>query len=116
MDMNKLLNNEIQSEFEKLKEMEIGSEQYKATVDGLTKLVDRAVKVEELNIEHENKIEQMQEDKLDRRIKNGIAIGGIIIPSLITIWGTLKSLKFEETGSITTGPGREFIKRLFHKK
>ena len=116
MDMNKLLNKEIQAEFEKLEMMELGSEQYKVTVDGLTKLVERAVAVENLNIEHENKIEQMKEEKLDRRIKNGIAIGGIIIPSLITIWGTLKSLKFEETGAVTTNAGREFVKRLFHKK
>lgn len=116
MDMSKMLNKEIQSEFEKLEMMDIGSDQYKATVDGLTKLVDRAVEVEKLNIEHENKIEQMKEEKIDRRIKNGIAIGGIVLPSIITIWGTLKSLKFEETGAVTTNAGREFVKRLFHKK
>ena len=116
MDMSKMLNKEIQSEFEKLEMMDIGSDQYKATVDVLTKLVDRAVEVEKLNIEHENKIEQMKEEKIDRRIKNGIAIGGIVLPSIITIWGTLKSLKFEETGAVTTNAGREFVKRLFHKK
>ena len=116
MDMNKMLNKEIQAEFEKLGHMEVGSEQYKTTVDGLTKLVDRAVEIEKFEIEHEDKIEQTKEEKLDRRIKNIIAGAGIAIPSLITVWGTLKSLKFEETGAVTTGAGREFIKRLFHKK
>ena len=116
MDMNKPLNKEIQREFEMLETIEVGSEQYRATVDGLTTLVDRAVEIEKLNIEHENKIEQMKEEKLDRLIKNIIAGAGIAIPSLITIWGTLKSLKFEETGAVTTGAGREFMKRLFHKK
>jgi len=116
MEMNKILTKEIRTEFEELGEMEIGSEQYKTTVDGLTKLVDRAVEIEKFEIEHEDKIEQMEEEKLDRRIKNIIAGAGIAIPSLITIWGTLKSLKFEETGAVTTGAGREFMKRLFHKK
>lgn len=116
MDMTNLLNKEIRNEFEKLGGMEIGSEQYKTTVDGLTKLVDRAVEIEKFEIEHDNTIEQMKEEKLDRRIKNILAGAGIAIPSLITIWGTLKSLKFEETGAVTTGAGREFMKRLFHKK
>ena len=116
MDMKQPLIKEIQTEFKKLEEIEIGSEQYKTTVDGLTKLVDRAVEIEKLDIEHEMENVKMKEENLDRRIKNGIAIGGIVIPSLITIWGTLKSLKFEETGAVTTGAGREFIKRLFHKK
>lgn len=116
MEMTKLLNKEIENEFEKLEMMDVGSEQYKVTVDGLTKLVDRAVEIEKFEIEREDKIEQVEEEKLDRRIKNIIAMAGIAIPSLITIWGTLKSLKFEETGAVTTNAGREFFKRLFHKK
>lgn len=41
---------------------------------------------------------------------------GIIIPTGVTIWGTYKTFKFEETGTITTTPGRLFITKLFSKK
>ena len=59
---------------------------------------------------------QMEEEKKDRWIKNGLAAAGIIIPTLVTIWGTVKSIKFEETGTITTIMGRGFINKLLPKK
>ena len=114
--MDKLLKKEIQSEFEKLEMMTAGSEEYKTTVDGLTKLVDRAIEIEKLNIENDNKVAQMAEEKTDRRIKNGIAIAGIVLPSVITIWGTIKSLNFEKEGTVTTILGRGFINKLLPKK
>ena len=116
MDMNKLLSDEIQSEFKKMEVMKVGTEEYKTTVDGLTKLVDRAIEIEKLNVEHENTIEQMNEDKRDRYIKNGISVAGILIPSVITIWGTIKSLRFEQEGTVTTIMGRGFINKLLPKK
>ena len=57
-----------------------------------------------------------EDEKRDRRIKNGITIAGIVIPSLITIWGTIKSLNFEKEGTVTTIMGRGFINKLLPKK
>lgn len=125
--IRELLDEEIQVEFEKLSKLEVGSESYKATVDGLTKLVDRAVeidktemenatKIEAQNIENDFKAVQIKEDNRDRWVRNGIAIAGIVIPSVITVWGTLKSFKFEETGTVTTILGRGFINKLLPKK
>lgn len=64
----------------------------------------------------ELKIKQMEDSKKDRRIQNGIAIAGIAVPTFVTIWGTIKSIKFEQTGSITTIMGRGFINKLLPKK
>ena len=127
MGMRTLLKEEIQNEFTELKKTEIGSDAYKTTVDGLTKLVDRAIELEKFDaetrekdvnraIDNDLKREQMKDEKKDRIARNGIAIAGIVIPTAVTIWGTFKSLKFEETGTITTGAGRAFINRLFPKK
>ena len=121
-----LLHEEIESEFKELKKLEAGSEKYKLAVDGLTKLVDRAIEIDKLNDSAEDRREardsdmeikqqQLHEDVKDRKVRNGIAIAGIIIPTAVTIWGTLKSLKFEETGTITTNAGRNFISRIFKK-
>ena len=57
-----------------------------------------------------------EDEKRDRRIKNGITIAGIVIPSVITIWGTIKSLNFEKEGTVTTIMGRGFINKLLPKK
>ena len=121
-----LLHEEIESEFKELKKLEAGSEEYKVAVDGLTKLVDRVIEIDKLNdsaqdrreardADMEIKQQQLYEDVKDRKVRNGIAIAGIIIPTAVTIWGTLKSLKFEETGTITTNAGRSFISRIFKK-
>ena len=121
-----MLHEEIQSEFEELKTLEVGSDKYKATVDGLTKLMDRAIEIDKLNvgaeerrdardIDAELKQEQLEADIKDRKVRNTISVLGIVIPTAVTIWGTLKSLKFEETGTLTTNAGRNFINRIFKK-
>ena len=125
-DIKNLLDDEIRSEMEDLAKMGLGSDDYKATVDGLTKLVDRRIELEKVENERKEKSEsrinetnlklaQMEDDRKDRKVKNGIAIGGILLPIGVTIWGTLKSLKFEETGSVSTIVGRGFIQKFLPK-
>lgn len=116
MNIETLLNEELKSEFEVLKELEAGTEDYKVTVDGITKLMDRAIEIERLNVEQDEKAEQMKEDKKDRRIKNIMTAAGLIIPTIVTIWGTKASFKFEQEGTVTTIMGRGFINKLLPKK
>lgn len=143
-DIKQTLEKEIKSEFEKLRGLDIGSEEYKTTVDGITKLLDRVIDVEKLEKDakaksqdreieskkvngeltekaesikiEEKKLEQITNEKNDQIFKNAIAIAGIVVPSLITIWGTFKTLKFEETGTVTTIMGRGFVNKLIPKK
>ena len=121
-----MLHEEIQNEFEELKKIEVGSDKYKTAVDGLTKLMDRAIEIDKLNVGAEERLdarnidaelrqEQLEADVKDRKVRNAISLAGIVIPTAVTIWGTLKSLKFEETGTITTNAGRNFINRIFKK-
>ena len=127
MKFEHLLKEEIVSEVESLGKLELGTEQYKTTVDGVTKLVDRALEIEKIDIEAEErersreietnlKIQQMEDDKKDRKVKNGIAIGSTLLGVAVTVWGTLKTLKFEEEGTVTTLMGRGFINKLLPKK
>lgn len=140
-----LLEDEISAEFNTLQDMELGSEPYKTAVDQLTKLMDRSISLEKLDNESDDKVkdresdmnykteqlandkeyrdsdialrkEQMDNDKRDRLIVNIITAAGIIIPSFITVWGTYKTLKFEEQGTVTTIMGRGFINKLLPKK
>lgn len=122
MKIETLLHDEIAMEFEGLRTIEMGTNEYKNTVDGLTKLVDRAIEIDKLDIEREEKCKNrefdrdiklilMNDERKDRIVKNiiaGISVGSGIV---LTVWGTLKSLKFEETGTITTSAGRSFINK-----
>ena len=122
-----LLHEEIQDGFDALSKMERGTEIHKTTVDEVAKLFDKAIEIEKIEIEAKEKAKareieaslkraQMEEDRKDRRFKNGIAVGGIVLPLAVTIWGTFKTLKFEEEGTVTTIMGRGFINKLIPKK
>ena len=127
MTVEKLLGEEIQEEFEKLKELEPGTEKHKSAVDSLTKLMDRAIEMDksevamQLEIEKresdkELKLQQLEEDKKDRLIGYIMTGAGIVLPLVVTIWGTKKSIEFEKEGTFTTIMGRGFIGKLLGKK
>lgn len=123
MEIETMLHKQLATELSKMEKTEIGSDQRRAAVDELTKLMDRAIKMEELGIEREAKendrllkIQQMDEDRKDRLVKNCMTAAGIILPVMLTVWGTLTSLKFEEEGTVTTIVGRGFVNKLLPKK
>lgn len=123
----RLLHEEIVCELGELNKLELGSEQHKSTIDGVGKLLDRAIEMDRLeaenrermnsrNAELELKERQMNEDKKDRIVKNIIAVSGIVLPICVTVWGTFKTIEFEKEGIITTTIGRGFFNKLLPKK
>jgi hypothetical protein len=127
MEIKTILLEEIEDELNDLAGLDLGSDEYKVGVDGVAKLMDRAIEMEKIERESKDKVDEREnenryrknQDKLetrDRLIKNCIAVAGIVIPTVVTIWGTNKSLKFEEDGTITTIMGRGFINKLLPKK
>ena len=116
MDIEKEWIEEIQAELRTIKGMEVGSEPYKAAVDGVTKLMDRSIEMKKVEIERDDKERKMKADKIDMIVRNSVAAAGIVLPIIVTIWGTKASFKFEEEGTITTIMGRGFINKLLPKK
>lgn len=123
MKIKETLYKEIEDELQMLNEIKVGTDEYKSSVDGVTKLLDRAIEIEkheaemkEREAERIAKNIQVAEEQKDRVVKNYIAAGGVVLPLLVTIWGTLKSFKFEQDGTVTTIMGRGFINKLLPKK
>ena len=123
MKIKETLYKEIEDELQALSEIEVGTDEYKSSVDGVTKLLDRAIEIEkheaemkEREAERIAKNIQAAEEQKDRVVKNYISAGGVVLPLLVTIWGTLKSFKFEKDGTVTTIMGRGFINKLLPKK
>lgn len=127
MNFEELLSQEILDEIEALSKMDVGSPEWEKTIEGLTKLLSKANERDKFKAEQHEQIvnremennwreKQAKEERIDRWVKNGIAVAGILIPVGVTIWGTLASFKFEEEGTITTIMGRGFINKLLPKK
>lgn len=127
MKLKTMLEDEIVDEFNELNKQEVGTDKYKNTVDGITKLVDRALEFEKLEKERYEKEldrdinvkiqnERLKIENLDKFIGHALNIASIAATITVTIWGTLVTLKFEETGTVTTAAGKNFISRLFLKK
>ena len=130
MELDNLLEEQIKGGLEGLGNLDMGSEEYKSASEAITKLIDREIELKKLDSANDDKRHQRlieikdreldrkkyESDEKDRLIKNGLTAAGLIIPTIVTIWGTIKSFEFEEKGSITTIMGRGFINKLLPKK
>lgn len=127
MNIQTLLKEEVQEEIVKLGTMELGTEQHKAAVEGVTKLTDRLIEMEKFDSEFEErkktqafendlKLKQAKEEKIHRWVNVGLGVLGIAVPSVITVWGACTSMKFEDKATFTTIMGRGFINKMLPKK
>lgn len=138
MTIEALMQDVIMDELQQLKRMDVGSTEHKNAVDSVTKLVDKAIEMDKIQMDMEErtdnrkkeaeakerqaeldrefKAKQHEDEKKDRLVKNCIAIGGIVIPAILTVWGTVQSFKFEKEGTVTTIMGRGFVNKLLPKK
>ena len=116
MDVKDVLVNEFIEEVEKLRDMEVGSEKHKTTLDGVTKLADRLIEIEKFETECEEKAKQKEDDKRDRYVKYGINVGTTVFSALVYGLAFIASTNFEKTGTFTTQGGKSAIRELLTLK
>ena len=120
------LKEEALNQLADLHAMQLGTDEYRTTVEGISKLADRAIELEKLEIEHREKmvsreiereleLMKIEESRKERFWKNCVAVGTFLGGAGLTVWGALKSWKFEETGTVTSTAGREFMKKFFKR-
>jgi hypothetical protein len=69
-----------------------------------------------LHSEVQSKAEHTRIEKLSTIASIAVPVVIFIGETIRIVWGTNKTLKFEETGTVTTNAGKKFIDRLFSKK
>ena len=127
MSHKTLLDIAVEDGFNKLDEMEVGSDSYIKTSDQLIKMGNQLIEYDKLEVEKNNqklnrendndlRLKQMKQDQLDRYVKHGLTALSVIGGFALTIWGAKASWRFEEHGTITSTAGRKFINNLFFKK
>lgn len=124
MSIKSSLIEEFEDQIKEVRKMELGTEQSKIAIDGITKLADRIIEIENHEEEESDKelarlrddafkSEQLAIDKRDRFIRNCIegvkVVGGLGIAT----WAFVASMHFERDGKlITTEGGRSALKQL----
>lgn len=123
MSFKRILDDEITNELNELKKISVGTEEHKASVDALTKLMDRKIELEKLEVESKTqdlnrdietnlRLQQMESEKRDRLIKNvltGVStVGGLLCAGLAFV----ASINFEKEGTLTTEGGRSALRQL----
>ena len=127
MNVKSMLDDEIRNELENLGREAIGSEEYKANLDGVTKLLDRQIEIEKLENERLDRMEsretevilkqqQLAEEKKDRRIKNSITVGTFACSAALYAMAFIASTTFEREGTFTTEGRRGALRNLLKLK
>lgn len=125
--IKRLLKEEIQDELKELKKVGLGTEEYKIAVDGVAKLIDKSLEMDKFDadvlnkhkdqeIEVELKEQQLASENRNERVRHILTGASIVIPVVVTVWGTMKTFEFEKEGTVTTMIGRNFINRILPKK
>lgn len=126
MGINNILRDEFEKEVKELSRMQIGTEQYKVAIDGITKLTDRIIEIDKLDSEknakelesiaqmeeQELKREQLKSEKRDRIVKNVITVGGAVLSVAVYALAFIASTNFEREGTFTTEGGKNSIRQL----
>lgn len=126
-DVKDLLKVELESQFGSLAELDYGSTEHKLAVEDTAKLLDKYNDMVRIELDHQDKIEsrkmekdlklkELGEEKKDHLIKNCLTAGTAIGGGILTVWGIVKSLEFEEKGTITTIVGRGLFNKILPKK
>lgn len=128
MSIKHKLVDEFNSELEALNTMEVGGDDYKVAVDGVTKIADRIIELERLESENQirtnaqyneivTKMDQLKADKRDRLIKNCITGFNVVGGLGFAAWAFVASMKYEDKGLIpSTEGGRMSLKHLLRFK
>ena len=127
MDVKEQLTKLVEFQMELMKDLKPGTDEYKSAADALAKLLDKLNEIdrneydywdkkESREKENELKLKQLKSEKTDRIVKNCLTGTSVVGGIALAIWGTLVSLNFEKTGSVTTLAGRGIISNLIPKK
>lgn len=116
MRIEDLLEEDLVSEMEKLRTTPYDHKDYGTVSDTVGMLMDKKIEMDKVKSEQLFREQQQKDEKKDRLVKNIIGVAGIVLPLVVTVWGTKVSLKFEEEGTFTTIMGRGFINKLLPKK
>lgn len=127
MSIKTTLTEEFNDQMKDLHKLEVGTEQYSTAVNGVTKLADKIIDLEKIEIEREERIkdrdaeielksQQMEIDKRDKFNQNLVNVVKIAVPTVAGFAMGIISMKWEKLETITSTAGRQALKDIIRFK
>lgn len=127
MNLKTKLYEELESQMSELNKLKVGSDEYKIAVDGVTKLSDRIIEIEKIEVEDKDKVMKLESDetiemskieemKKDRksRFLSQIVITGLQLGTAVGFG--LYAMYWEKTDTLTNTPGKSAMRDIFKFK
>lgn len=124
MSVKNILTEELKEQIDGVHKLEIGTEASKVAINGVGVLVDKINDIERLEIERDRievenekliiEDQKLELDKKDKRYKNLITICTAGIGATITITFSILAYVYEERGTISSKPGRNFTDKALN--
>lgn len=127
MNLKTKLSDEFESQMDELNKLQVGSDEYKVAVDGVTKLADRIIDIQKMEAENEArdkdreidesfKSEQVEMDKKDRRNRTVVEVLKIGVPTAAAFAMGIISMKWEKLDTLTSTAGKSSLRDLLRFK
>lgn len=127
MEIERDLRSELSAQINYLKGIEAGTDEYKARVESITKLLDRLIEMEKLASEHEDRVEatkrehelklkELEEARKGRWARDGMTAGLAIGEMVFSAIWIYRLFRFEETGTITARASNGLLPRIFYRR
>lgn len=123
MSVKQTLKEEFDSQMALLHKMDVGTEEYKLTVDGVTKLADRIIAIEKNERDAEMREWQLGNEtesinaqiKTDRK-RNWVEVAKIAVPTIGAFTMGIISMKWEKLDTITSTAGKNALREILRFK
>lgn len=119
MSVRQKLEEEFEDQMNQLNEMELGSESYTKTVEGVTKLADRLIVIQKNNDEYELKSREIEEAKeareqelLQAKKRNRIDWAKVIVPTAGAFTMGIITMIWEKTDTLTSSAGKSALRDI----
>ena len=119
MSVRQKLEEEFEDQMNQLNEMELGSESYTKTVEGVTKLADRLIAIQKNNDEYELKSREIDAEKeareqeaLQAKKRNQIDWAKVIVPTAGAFTMGIITMIWEKTDTLTSSAGKSALRDI----
>lgn len=123
MNVKQKLKDEFESQMDLLHKMDVGTNEYKLTVDGVTKLADRIIVIEKNERDAElkeyqlgNEAESINAEIKNNRTRNVVEVIKVGVPVVAAFTMGIISMKWEKLDTLTSSAGKNALRDILRFK
>lgn len=109
------LNDELESAIDQLSGLRAGTPEYKQAAESVAVLAKLLEAERDSTCEREEKSREAKKESVFRWVKVGLEGLATVGTLLTTVCLGIKTLRFEETGSVASFAGKQILQRIFRK-